>query len=139
MPEDVDTYIRENRDRFTREAITRHLLETGFTPEEVEGGWTRAGPIERPPGLNMTTPVWIVFLLAVGGILVLTGLGLGGLGLLWLAVFGLVLAWPLAKLAAARPQTLDGAVRVVLGTVLLVLFVGVATLYGTCLAVVKLA
>ena len=139
MAEDIDTYIRANRDRFTREAITRHLLETGFTPEEVEGGWMRAGPVEPPRGRDMTSPVWIVFVLAVGGILVLRGLGLGGFGLLWLVVFGVVMAWPLAKLASLRPQTLDGAVGVVLGTVLLVLFVGVATLYGTCLAVVRLA
>lgn len=39
MNPELVAYIRENRDRYTREAITRHLVGAGHAPEDVEAAW----------------------------------------------------------------------------------------------------
>lgn len=64
----MDEYIRQNRDRYTREAIDRQLLEAGHDRADIEAAWQRAsGPAEAPQGWR---PGWWTFaiLLAVGAI-----------------------------------------------------------------------
>jgi hypothetical protein len=54
---ELDEYLRANRDSFTREALTRRLIDEGHDPAEVEAAWARvkvgdgaaATPIEGPP------------------------------------------------------------------------------------------
>jgi hypothetical protein len=43
---ELDEYLRANRDAFTREALTQRLVEEGHDPVDVEAAWTR---IERRP------------------------------------------------------------------------------------------
>ncbi|MDP9350419.1 MAG: hypothetical protein M3P51_02595 [Chloroflexota bacterium] len=39
MRPEITRYIQENRATYTREAITRNLLEAGHDPEEIEQAW----------------------------------------------------------------------------------------------------
>jgi hypothetical protein len=43
---EIDDYLRANRDAFTREALTRRLVESGHDAAEVDAAWAR---IERGP------------------------------------------------------------------------------------------
>ena len=48
---ELDDYLRANRDAFTREALTRRLVDEGHDPAEVEAAWTRikvGDAIDRP-------------------------------------------------------------------------------------------
>jgi hypothetical protein len=38
---DIDEYLRANRDAFTREALTRRLVESGHDPADVDAAWAR--------------------------------------------------------------------------------------------------
>jgi hypothetical protein len=52
MAEPGDTireYIRANRDRYTREAITAQLVANGHDPAEVEAAWAAMQPASRQP------------------------------------------------------------------------------------------
>ena len=40
---ELDDYLRANRDRFTREALTKTLVDAGHDPAAVEAAWTRVG------------------------------------------------------------------------------------------------
>jgi len=46
---ELDDYLRANRDAFTREALTRRLIDEGHDPADVEAAWARigAGPINQ--------------------------------------------------------------------------------------------
>jgi hypothetical protein len=54
---ELDDYLRANRDAFTREALTRRLIDEGHDPAEVEAAWARiqdgdgdaVAPISGPP------------------------------------------------------------------------------------------
>jgi hypothetical protein len=52
---EVDEYIRANRDRYTREAITAHLVAAGHDRAAVEAAWQRA---EAPPGAAARPTGW---------------------------------------------------------------------------------
>jgi len=46
---ELDAYLAENRDRYTREALTKTLVDAGHDPAAVEAAWSRVegGPIGR--------------------------------------------------------------------------------------------
>src|SRR5262249_6566493 len=48
---EIDEYLRRNRDRYTREALTRQLREAGPAPAQMEaaGGGARGDPPVRQP------------------------------------------------------------------------------------------
>jgi hypothetical protein len=68
----IDAYIRENRGRYTREAVRQQLIAAGHAPEAIDAAWervARASPAtpQRPAGWR---PGWREFLilLVVGAI-----------------------------------------------------------------------
>jgi hypothetical protein len=46
---ELDDYLRANRDAYTRDALTQRLVEAGHDPAAVEEAWSRigAGPISQ--------------------------------------------------------------------------------------------
>jgi hypothetical protein len=81
---DIDEYLRANRDAFTREALTRRLVESGHDPAEVDAAWARiergsishaeAGParVEAPKGrVGIGTSSLVVLTVLVYGISIL--------------------------------------------------------------------
>jgi uncharacterized protein Smg (DUF494 family) len=53
---EIDTYLAENRDRYTREALTNVLREAGHDPADIEAAWARLdAPVTRSSPLLETT------------------------------------------------------------------------------------
>lgn len=75
MTQPIDDYIRENRDRYTREAIHEQLLAAGHNVASIDAAWERVGNGSEPPvvGWRLRGRVFLV-LVVVGGI---------GAGLIW--------------------------------------------------------
>ena len=46
---ELDDYLRANRDAYTRDALTQRLVDAGHDPAAVEEAWSRigAGPISQ--------------------------------------------------------------------------------------------
>jgi hypothetical protein len=46
---EIDDYLRANRDRFTRQALTKTLVDAGHDPAAVEAAWSRlgSGPVDH--------------------------------------------------------------------------------------------
>ncbi len=83
MNRQIVEYILQNRDRYTREAIRRSLIDAGHDPAEVDGAWESvesgrvpppgliAGGSDDPPpgrGPTSTATFWLVFLAYVLGL-----------------------------------------------------------------------
>jgi hypothetical protein len=73
---ELDEYLRANRDAFTREALTQRLVAEGHDPADVEAAWTRIeqrparewGPADAsvdPPKRTAGIGTWALALLAV--------------------------------------------------------------------------
>jgi hypothetical protein len=109
---EIDAYIRENRDRYTREALTRRLVSEGHEPAAIEAAWARieaddaggspdvGGPPSRPAGRRGlgTTLLIILVTFAYGGAIAAAAANVfyGG------AVSILMLAYVVAMLIGAR-------------------------------------
>jgi hypothetical protein len=99
-------YFRENRDRFTGDALKRAATEAGYTPAEIEAAWSQVGwgsaetAMSRPPKLAVSALVAIVYV---------AGLYLGAIGL------------------GSNPRTMDLALPAVLVALLGGLLIWVAT------------
>ena len=78
---ELDAYLRTNRDAYTREALTKRLIEEGHDPTDVEAAWARieTGPIrEAAPGVApVQAPVGTAGA-GTGLLVVLTVLAFGG-------------------------------------------------------------
>jgi len=69
--EQIDEYIRQNRDRYTREAVRQQLIAAGHDPVAIEAAWERiAASSAAPPRRSGWRPGWREFLilLVVGAI-----------------------------------------------------------------------
>jgi hypothetical protein len=78
---ELDDYLRANRDAFTREALTRRLVDEGHDPAAVDAAWARldVADDERPhPGPPIGRPGIGTFLL----------MGLAVVGYGYVASFG---------------------------------------------------
>ena len=159
MNDEMVRYVIENRDRYTREAIERRLLEAGHTPADVAAAFRRAGmpgtsaaspfppiaggsdepPGRRPPSDRIADSPW--FWLSLVGI-VLGGYGGAALASYALGI-GLGAVLPLGLLAGAllaallllrrnRPLALGLLTGVM--TAMLIPFVLVVVLAGLCAA-----
>ena len=54
---EIDAYLAENRDRYTREALTKVLREAGHDPADIEAAWARLeAPAARSSPL-LETPI----------------------------------------------------------------------------------
>jgi hypothetical protein len=49
---EIDDYLRANRDAYTREALTKRLVESGHAPDDVDMAWVRIEALDAktPPG-----------------------------------------------------------------------------------------
>lgn len=109
---EIDDYLRANRDAFTRDALTRRLVESGRDPAEVEAAWSRVGlgplaggmpgsvPAATPTGkAGIGTRLLVVAaILVYGGAIALAGIAIsrgGAISILMIVyiiamLFGLV-------------------------------------------------
>ncbi len=53
-------YIRQNRQTYTREAITSRLVSAGYNPSEVEAAWEVVDPVLRDhaPAIAYKAGTW---------------------------------------------------------------------------------
>jgi hypothetical protein len=114
---DLDEYLRANRDQFTREALTRRLVEQGHDPADVEAAWARIkggdavarpGPVVPPgrPGIG----TFLLIGLVVVGYGYVTFLGFAGIG--FMAYYG--------PIPAASPNPAATILSVVYATAMIV-------------------
>lgn len=52
MSDPIEDYIRANRDKYAREALTEQLVAGGHNPAAVEGAWNRVGQSQPQPAWN---------------------------------------------------------------------------------------
>jgi hypothetical protein len=142
----ISDYIRANRRKYTREAITQQLVAAGHDPAEVERVWAAldAPDADRVAGEGF----WGRFALIVVGInlavLLLLGLLTGALqnagqgGLILLIVLAVVLgigaliAWGIV--AVTGPANMSPTTALVIGTVIPLLFA--LLIGGSCYALI---
>jgi len=111
---ELDDYLRANRDRFTREALTKTLVDAGHDPAAIEAAWSRvgSGPIDHWAPSNApdelphrqagagTVLLVVLAVLAYGGAILLAAAAIsfgGGISVLMIVyviamLFGLVLS-----------------------------------------------
>lgn len=153
---DIDDYLRANRDAFTREALTKRLVDAGHDPAAIEDAWSRigsettpAGPIAHwaPSDAPPTTPTGtaglgtrllvVLAILVYGGAIALAGIAItigGGVSVLMIVyivamLFGL--AHTVRRLGAAPTRGTGWAPIWVAVGISVVIFVGLS---GVCLA-----
>jgi hypothetical protein len=142
----ISDYIRANRRKYTREAITKQLVEAGHDPAEVERVWAAldAPDADRVAGEGF----WGRFALIVVGInlavLLLVGFLTGALqnagqgGLILLIVLAVVLgigaliAWGIV--AVTGPANMSPTTALVIGTTIPLLFA--LLIGGSCYALI---
>jgi hypothetical protein len=89
---ELDDYLRANRDAYTRDALTRRLVEIGHDPVEVEAAWARiesvdgARPHSDPPAGRPGIGTFLLIGAAVLGYGYVAALGIGGIG--FMAYYG---------------------------------------------------
>ena len=142
----IADYIRANRKQYTREAITKQLLEAGHDPAEVERTW--AALDTRDPDAVAGEGFWPRFaLIVVGinlGVLLVVGLLSGALqfvasgGFIMLAILGIALAigglmaWGIV--AATGPARMGRTTALIIGIVIPLVFA--LLIGGTCYALI---
>jgi hypothetical protein len=132
-PQIVD-FIQQNRQRYTRDSITKQLLDAGYSPEAIDATWDRLASewprLEQQPkqdtGHGVGKFVWLAPL-AGALIVVLSLVGYTGVSALvwWLAIVLLVVV-PAAWLSRHRPL----AATAVTAYLLLLVPVGLLSLLG---------
>lgn len=66
MNPEVARYIEENRDRYTREAIDKHLLSAGYGEAEIDASWPPDD--QQKPPLLVGRAFWRPFIGAIVGV-----------------------------------------------------------------------
>jgi hypothetical protein len=93
---ELDDYLRANHDAYTREALTRRLVEEGHDPAEVEAAWARiesipisqwapsGAPVDAPKGKAGIGTVLLIIVAVVGygyvGFIGVLGIGFSASG-----------------------------------------------------------
>lgn len=141
----IADYIRDNRRRYTREAIRQQLLDAGHDPGAIDATWAalEAPDADQVAGEGFWGRFWIMLIGINVGVFLLVGLVTGMLGAASSAAFllavlavvlaiGALIAWGIV--AATRPTQLGRTTALVIGAVIPL---GVALLIGgTCYALV---
>jgi hypothetical protein len=134
MDPKIADFIRENRGRYTREAIRQRLIEAGHPPEEVDWTWDRLAAAEPEPPASPSgyrTYVWIVFALCAA-LIAFSILGLSYFGVGWLIAFVAIAYWPARWFARQRPKDTASWVGLAIAAPLAFVLIG----GGICLATV---
>ncbi len=73
----IDDYIRENRARYTREAITAELLQSGHDQAAIDAAWERLGGSTSQPGAGYAGFLrnWALAWYLIGGLALLVLVG----------------------------------------------------------------
>jgi hypothetical protein len=131
MYTEVDEYIRANRDRYTREAITQQLIAAGHDRATVDAAWERAdADASADPAPAGWRPGWWILL----GLLVLGAIGAAlvwaderyGAGIAPVAYF--ILAFVAVAAGKGIATLIDGGHRIAVGILLGLLALGGAYL-----------
>jgi len=148
---ELDDYLRANRDSFTREALTRRLIDEGHDPADVEAAWARiethptsqpapsGEPVQPPMGrAGIGTGALIVLtVLVYGGAILAAGATIryGGAVSILMIVYVIAVLWGLVysirKLLAAPTRGIGWAPIWGAFGVAFVIFVGLS---GACFA-----
>jgi hypothetical protein len=142
-PRIVD-YIRDNRRRYTREAIFQQLIDAGYTPEAIQATWAA---LETPdPDATVGEGFWSrfwVYLIGANvvvflGVVLLTGMHGSGGGPILAVILGIALAiggliaW--AIVAATGPAKMGRGTALAVGTIIPLAFA--LLIGGSCYALV---
>ena len=148
MNPEILRYITANRNTYTREAITRQLIEAGHNPAEIQRTWESI-EVQRIDRLTRDRTFWRYFTLGVAVVYGLTflvyalrlrdeALGDEAFANIWSTIFGVCLllgAW--TSILVVRSSTMvatavaKGAVSGLLIAVLIV-FVPLVIIAGLC-------
>lgn len=145
-PGGIDEYIRNNRSRYTDEAIRGTLVAAGHDPAAIDEAFERLGSVApgekaAPRGVKGMSALlafgWLLFIL--GGITGLLGIGMaasfgsgGSLPVYLIAYIGIGLALVLLLRWAEPRFRIGGIWAALLGIVLIPVFGGL--MFGTCAA-----
>lgn len=142
---EIDEYIEEHRESFTREALTEKLLEAGHDPSAIEAAWIRIDRADAARATASGRPGSGTYALAVllglgygaACIAALVAVGMGGavavLMLVYVAAMIAAAAWSIARLLAA-PRRGGGTSAIAAAVAIsVVVFVGLS---GACFALV---
>ena len=139
---EIDEYIRANRGRYTREAITQQLCTAGHDPADVEAAWVRVAeapreaPARQEAGVGTTL---LAVLLALGyGAAILLALWAtqsgGAVTVLMVAYIAAMIGggiWSIRRVLRA-PSLGEGASGIALAAgISVVVFIGLS---GACFA-----
>ena len=139
---EIDDYLRANRDRFTRTVLTQRLIDEGNDPAAVEAAWMRV-EAEHPAGRALPGPgagtvlLGVLLALAYGAAIVLAffAISIGGavaiLMIAYIAAMSVGGFWSIRQLVRAPTRERGVAVIAVAGAVSIVVFVGLS---GLCVA-----
>jgi hypothetical protein len=139
----IADYIRSNRGRYTREAISQQLEEAGYDGAAIEATWEQLaaeGSSSVGEGKNLSMYVWILYWLGAGIIAAITvlatvgsggGPGFTGFGFGWLIAYLLLTYLPARVVARARPSSTAGMLAVIVGVPLIVVLIGGGICLGT--------
>lgn len=138
--QEIEGYIRDHRQRYTREAIVAELEAAGHPRHEIDAAWDRMAGGE--PLAGDASPLgryaWIVYWIGAGLIVLYIAFfvvggapGFIGLGAGWLLAYLALAYWPVRALARSRPSGLAGSLGVVVAAPLLVLLIGGGLCVGT--------
>lgn len=132
MDPQIAEFIRQNRQRYTRDAITRQLREAGYTPEAIDATWERLVSEEpkREAGPRLGRFLWLAPV-AGASIVVLSLIGYAGVSaLVWWVAIVLLVVVPAAWLSRHRPL----AATAISAYLLLLVPVGFLSLLGAGLS-----
>lgn len=144
--ERIDEFIRQHRDRLTREAITQQLEAAGYGRSAIDAAWVRITspePEARPASRSSATAVWTAYWLGAGLIAAftlfsgVTGSGVGPFGIGWLIAYLLLAYLPARALAGIRADSILGVVALVVVTLLIVAGIGLGICAATIVVIVN--
>jgi hypothetical protein len=146
----LDTYLAEHHDRYTREALTRELVEAGHDPAAIEAAWARLQTSAEPPTPAPTQPeepgrgatilmalATIVIVMAYGGAILAAGVTIlygGAVSVLMIAYVAAMLAalvYSLRRLARANSPRAGMSGVAIAFAISAAVFIGLS---GTCFA-----
>lgn len=138
---EIEEYIRANRQRYTRDAVTERLRAAGHDPAEIEAAWAvvEGATASAPPPTAGPGTMLLALLLGLGYGLAILAAGFaaffgGAVTVLMIAYIVAMLAggiWSIRRVIRA-PSLGEGASAIALAAgVSVVVFIGLS---GTCFA-----
>ena len=128
MDPTIGDYIRANADRYTPEAIRAQLTAAGHDAGEVDAAlaaFAAQRSAQQTSGRAFATYVWVVYGIGIAIIFLFTGVGMGLLGVGWLAAYaalGYLAGRRMSRIAT--PTSAGGWVGVILLAPIAFLLIG---------------